>query len=132
MLVNPDVKVPEMSWGGEGELGELVEDRKRFKIGLTTDGEKLPRRGALAMACLKNGINMMVTPSTRSVLVRIVARKAAEIAKPSTPFEGVCVLVILIIVIMNLVTVPVPACYIEKYHAALKSVPIDIKPDLER
>jgi hypothetical protein len=36
---------------------------------------------------------------------------------------------------MNLVTVlplPFPAYRIEKYHAALKSVPIDIKPDLER
>ena len=94
MLVNSDIKVPEMSWGGEGELGELVEDRKRFEIGLTTDREELPRRGALAMACLKNGITMSATPSARSVLVGVVGRKAAEIAKPSTPFEGVCVLII--------------------------------------
>ena len=94
MLVDPDIKVPEMSWGGEGELGELVEDRKRFKIGLTTDGEKLPRRGALAMACLKIGITRTATPSARSVLVRVVVRIAAEIAKPSTPFEGVFVLII--------------------------------------
>lgn len=94
MLVNPDVKVPEMSWGGEGELGELVEDRKRFKIGLTTDGEKLPRRDALAMACLKMGSTTSATPSAPSVLVRVVVRNAAEIAKPSTPFEGACVLII--------------------------------------
>ena len=94
MLVDPDIKVPEMSWGGEGELGELVEDRKRFKIGLTTDGEKLPRRGTLAMACLKIGITRTATPSARSLLVRVVVRIAAEIAKPSTPFEGVFVLII--------------------------------------
>jgi hypothetical protein len=51
----PDVKVLEMSWAGEGELGELVEDRKRFEINLTTDGEELPRGRALVMACLKSG-----------------------------------------------------------------------------
>jgi hypothetical protein len=94
MLVNPDIKVPEMSWAGEGELGELVEDRKRFEIGLTTEREELPRRGALAMACLNSGIILTCLPLNPPVLVHVVVRIAAEIAKPSTPFEGVCVLVI--------------------------------------
>jgi hypothetical protein len=94
MLVNPDVKVPEMSWAGEGELGELVEDRKRFEIGLTTDREELPRRGALAMACSNSGIILACLPSTHSVLVHVVGRIAAEIAKSSTPFEGIFVLII--------------------------------------
>jgi hypothetical protein len=93
MLVNPDVKVPEMPWAGEGELGELVEDRKRFEIDLTTDGEELPRGGALAMACLISGITITSNPS-RPGHVRVAVRNAAEIVKPSTPFEGACVLVI--------------------------------------
>ena len=94
MLVNPDVKVPEMSWAGEGELGELVEDRKRFEICLTTDGEELPCRDASAMACLKSGITMTSITSTPSVLVCVVARNAAEVAEPSTPSEGACVLIV--------------------------------------
>jgi hypothetical protein len=94
MLVNLDIEIPEMSWAGEGELGELVEDRKRFEIGLTTDREELPRRGVLAMACLKFGTILTSMVSIHSVLVRVVGRMAAEIAKSSTPFEGVCVLII--------------------------------------
>ena len=94
MLIDPDVKVPEMSCAGEGELGELVEDRKRFEIGLTTDGEELPRRDALAMACLKFGITKDSTPLYLSVLVRVVVRNAAKITEPNTPSESACVLVI--------------------------------------
>jgi hypothetical protein len=94
MLVNPDIKVPEMSWAGEGELGELVEDRKRFEIGLTADREELPRRGALAMACLNSGIPLTCLPLNPSVLVHVVAGVAAEIAKSSTPFEDFCVRIV--------------------------------------
>jgi hypothetical protein len=35
VLVNSDIKVPEMPWAGEGELAELIEDRKRLEIYLT-------------------------------------------------------------------------------------------------
>jgi hypothetical protein len=73
------------------------------------------------------------TPSSNSVLVRVVGESPTQITQSGTPFEGVGILIVKVIIVMNLVTVlPVSMYLIKKDKATLKSVPVDVKPDLRR